>query len=70
MVLNQHAVRNALLPTISLIALSFGFVLGGAITVEVVFCYQGSGGLRTRRSRARTSRCCRGSSCSRAPPSS
>ncbi len=45
MVLNQHAVRNALLPTISLIALSFGFVLGGAITVEVVFSYKGLGGL-------------------------
>ncbi len=45
MVLNQHAVRNALLPTISLVALSFGFVLGGAITVEVVFSYKGLGGL-------------------------
>lgn len=45
MVLNRHAVRNALLPTISLIALSFGFVLGGAITVEVVFSYKGLGGL-------------------------
>lgn len=45
LVLNRHAVRNALLPTISLIALSFGFVLGGAITVEVVFSYKGLGGL-------------------------
>lgn len=45
MVLNKHAVRNALLPTISLVALSFGFVLGGAITVEVVFSYKGLGGL-------------------------
>ncbi|MGZ8601609.1 MAG: ABC transporter permease [Actinomycetota bacterium] len=45
MVKNKHAVRNALLPTISLIALSFGFVLGGAITVEVVFSYKGLGGL-------------------------
>jgi peptide/nickel transport system permease protein len=45
MVLNRHAVRNALLPTISLVALSFGFVLGGAITVEVVFSYKGLGGL-------------------------
>jgi peptide/nickel transport system permease protein len=44
-VLNRHAVRNALLPTITLIALSFGFVLGGAITVEVVFSYKGLGGL-------------------------
>jgi peptide/nickel transport system permease protein len=44
-VLNKHAVRNALLPTVTLIALSFGFVLGGAITVETVFSYPGVGGL-------------------------
>lgn len=42
-VLNRHAVRNALLPTVSLVALSFGYVIGGAITVEVVFSYQGLG---------------------------
>jgi peptide/nickel transport system permease protein len=42
-VLRRHAVRNALLPTITLIALSFGFVLGGAITVELVFSYPGVG---------------------------
>jgi peptide/nickel transport system permease protein len=42
-VLNRHAVRNALLPTVTLVALSFGYVIGGAITVEVVFSYQGLG---------------------------
>ena len=42
-VLWRHAVRNAMLPTISLIALSFGFVIGGAITVELVFSYPGLG---------------------------
>ena len=42
-VLWRHAVRNAMLPTISLIALSFGFVIGGAITVELVFSYPGIG---------------------------
>jgi peptide/nickel transport system permease protein len=42
-VLNRHAVRNALLPTVTLIAFSFGYVIGGAITVEVVFSYQGLG---------------------------
>jgi peptide/nickel transport system permease protein len=42
-VLKRHAVRNALLPTITLIAISFGFVLGGAITVETVFSYPGVG---------------------------
>jgi peptide/nickel transport system permease protein len=43
LVLWRHAVRNALLPTVSLIALNFGFVIGGAITVELVFSYQGLG---------------------------
>ena len=42
-VLRRHAVRNALLPTVTLIALSFGYVLGGAITVELVFSYPGVG---------------------------
>jgi peptide/nickel transport system permease protein len=42
-VLNRHAVRNALLPTVTLVALSFGYVLSGVITVEVVFSYQGLG---------------------------
>ena len=42
-VLRRHAVRNALLPTVTLIALSFGFVLGGVITVELVFSYPGVG---------------------------
>jgi peptide/nickel transport system permease protein len=42
-VLWRHAVRNALLPTISVIALSFGLVLAGAITVELVFSYPGLG---------------------------
>lgn len=42
-VLRHHAVRNALLPTVTLIALNFGFVIGGAITVELVFSYQGLG---------------------------
>lgn len=42
-VLWGHAVRNALLPTISQIALGFGFVIGGAVTVELVFSYPGLG---------------------------
>jgi peptide/nickel transport system permease protein len=42
-VLWQHAVRNAMLPTISQIALGFGFVIGGAVTVELVFSYPGLG---------------------------
>jgi peptide/nickel transport system permease protein len=47
-VLRRHAVRNALLPTVTLIALSFGFILGGVITVEIVFSYPGVGLLSYR----------------------
>jgi peptide/nickel transport system permease protein len=36
-------VRNALLPTVALVALGFGFVIGGAVTVELVFSYPGLG---------------------------
>lgn len=42
-VLWRHAVRNALLPTVSAVALSFGFLIGGALTVELVFSYPGVG---------------------------
>lgn len=52
-VLNRHAVRNALLPTVTLIALSFGFILGGAITVETVFSYPGVGHLELDAIRAK-----------------
>jgi peptide/nickel transport system permease protein len=40
---NRHAVPNALLPTITVIALGFGFVVGGAITIETIFSIPGVG---------------------------
>jgi peptide/nickel transport system permease protein len=40
---NRHAVRNALLPTTTIIALNFGFVVSGAITIETVFSIPGLG---------------------------
>jgi peptide/nickel transport system permease protein len=43
----RHATRNALLPTTTLIALSMGFVVSGAITVETVFSIPGLGLLAT-----------------------
>src|SRR6266508_3377534 len=45
LVLWRHAVRNALLPTVTLVALNFGYVLAGAITVETVYSYPGLGKL-------------------------
>ena len=44
---NRHAVRNALLPTTTVVALSIGFVVTGAITVETVFSIPGLGLLAT-----------------------
>ncbi len=42
-VMHSHAVPNALLPSVSLIAIGFGFIIGGAITTETVFSYPGLG---------------------------
>ena len=39
----HHVVPNAILPTFTLIFLSFGFVIGGAIVVEAVFSWPGIG---------------------------
>ena len=39
----RHGFRNAMLPVITLVALSLGFIIGGAITVEYVFSYPGIG---------------------------
>ena len=44
-VLRQHAIPNALLPTVSLIAINLGYLIAGAITVEVVFNWPGLGTL-------------------------
>ena len=39
----RHAVRNAMLPMVTLIALDFGFIVGGALLVEVIFSWPGIG---------------------------
>jgi peptide/nickel transport system permease protein len=44
-ILEHHALPNALLPTVSLIAINLGYVVAGAITVEVVFNWPGLGTL-------------------------
>jgi peptide/nickel transport system permease protein len=44
---DRHAVRNAMLPTTTIIALNIGFVVSGAITVETVFSIPGLGLLST-----------------------
>jgi peptide/nickel transport system permease protein len=42
-VLYVHALRNALIPVTTVIALDFAGVIGGAIITEVVFGWQGMG---------------------------
>jgi peptide/nickel transport system permease protein len=41
----MHALPNALLPTINLIALNIAWLMGGVLVVEVVFNYPGIGRL-------------------------
>jgi peptide/nickel transport system permease protein len=43
LVRNRHAVPNALLPVVTLVAINFGLVLGGAIAVETIFSWPGLG---------------------------
>jgi peptide/nickel transport system permease protein len=44
-VLYKHALRNALLPVVTVLGLQFGNVLAGAILVETVFNWPGLGRL-------------------------
>lgn len=39
----RHALRNALIPAVTIIGLSFGYMLGGAVITEVVFAWPGIG---------------------------
>jgi peptide/nickel transport system permease protein len=41
--MRKHALRNALLPVTTLIALSLGYIVAGAILVETVFSWPGIG---------------------------
>ena len=44
-VITRHALRNALLPTITVLAADFGFLIGGIVVIETVFAYPGVGRL-------------------------
>ena len=39
----RHAVKNAFIPTLTVIALEFGYLLGGAIITETIFAWPGVG---------------------------
>lgn len=42
-VLITHALRNALIPTVTMIGLQLAFLVGGAVVVEVIFAWPGIG---------------------------
>lgn len=44
-VILKHALRNALLPTVTVIAMNIGWLLGSVVIVEQVFAYPGIGSL-------------------------
>ena len=44
-VILRHALRNALLPTVGIVAINVGYLIGGIFVVETVFAYPGLGRL-------------------------
>jgi peptide/nickel transport system permease protein len=44
-IMMRHVLRNALLPTITVIAISIGWLIGGLVVIEQVFNYKGLGSL-------------------------
>ena len=44
-VIIRHALRNALIPVITVVGIQFGYLLGGAVIIESVFAWPGMGRL-------------------------
>ncbi|NQW01551.1 MAG: ABC transporter permease [Rhodospirillales bacterium] len=44
-VITGHALRNALIPVVTIIALDFGYLFSGALVTETIFAYPGMGKL-------------------------
>jgi peptide/nickel transport system permease protein len=44
-VVRRHVLRNALLPTIAVVASQTGYLIGGLVVIEFMFNYQGIGQL-------------------------
>jgi len=44
-IIARHAMRNALIPTVTIIGINLGAVLGGVVVVEIVFAREGIGRL-------------------------
>lgn len=52
-VINRHALKNALIPIITVIGLQFGYLLGGAVLTESIFAVPGVGRLMVDSIRSR-----------------
>ena len=50
-IVNTHALRNALLPTITIVAFTFAFLLTGAVLTEKIFSWPGVGNYAVEASR-------------------
>ena len=44
-VIRRHVLRNALLPTIAVVATQTGYLIGGLVAIELIFNYPGIGRL-------------------------
>src|SRR5262249_34403077 len=45
LVIGRHALKNALIPTVTVIGLQFGYLLGGTVVIETVFTWPGVGSM-------------------------
>ena len=43
LVINRHALKNALIPVVTVVGMQVGYLLGGDVLVEIVFSYPGIG---------------------------
>ena len=55
-VVRKHVLRNALPPTIAVVAVQVGYLVGSLVAVELLFNYQGIGLLIYESARRRTCR--------------
>jgi ABC-type dipeptide/oligopeptide/nickel transport system permease component len=44
-VISKHALKNALIPIVTVAGMQFGFLLGGTVIIETVFAWPGVGRL-------------------------
>ncbi|MBI1736909.1 MAG: ABC transporter permease, partial [Candidatus Rokubacteria bacterium] len=45
LVVGKHALKNALIPVVTVVGLQYGFLLGGAVVTETIFAWPGVGRL-------------------------